>query len=47
MNDPIIESSNDLTFAPYNLAYPYLDEHLQKVGFDINTNKWELIFDFT
>jgi len=26
-NDPVIESSNNLKFAPFNLAYPMLDEH--------------------
>jgi hypothetical protein len=46
-NDPIIESSANLKFAPYNVAYPCLDEHVKAVGFDISINKWELIFDFT
>jgi protein XRP2 len=26
-NDPIVESSSNLTFAPYNLRYPFLKEH--------------------
>jgi hypothetical protein len=34
LNDPIIESSSNLTFAPYNLAYPLLDQHAATVGFD-------------
>lgn len=34
LNDPIIESSQNLTFAPYNLAYPLLDQQAQSVGFD-------------
>ena len=46
-NDPIIESSSGLKFAPYNVAYPLLDEHVKAVGFDVNVNKWDLIFDFT
>ena len=56
-NDPIIESSSNLKFAPYNVAYPFLDQHAKDVGFDtsmvmfcwfrIGVNKWELIFDFT
>lgn len=46
-NDPIIESSSNLKFAPYNLAYPLLDQHTAAVGFDPNANKWDLIFDFT
>ena len=39
-SDPIIESSNNLTFAPYNLAYPLLGEHVKSAGFDPNQNKW-------
>ena len=57
-NDTIIESSSNLTFAPYNLKYPYLDQHSKAaslVGTFINedgieTNKdnlWDKIFDFT
>ena len=56
-NDPIIESSSNLTFAPYNVAYPLLDEHAKAAGFDtskllyrlknLGVNKWDLIFDFT
>jgi len=26
-NDPIIESSSNLTFGPFNMKYPYLEEH--------------------
>jgi hypothetical protein len=33
-NDPIIESSSNLTFAPYNVAYPLLDQHAKEAGFD-------------
>lgn len=46
-NDPVIESSANLTFAPYNLAYPQLKEHAAKANLDPEVNKWELIFDFT
>ena len=46
-NDPVIESSKNLKFAPYNVAYPLLDQHTVSVGFDVTTNKWDLIFDFT
>ena len=28
-NDPIIESSSDLVFAPYNFKYPYLKNHAE------------------
>ena len=46
LNDPIIESSQNLTFAPYNVAYPGLDKQAAQVGFDTTVNKWDLIFDF-
>ena len=45
--DPIIESSNNLTFAPYNLAYPLLDQHAAASGLNSDENKWDLIYDFT
>ena len=37
-NDPIVESSSDLIFAPYNFKYPQLKEHVDKA---------ELIGEFT
>jgi len=46
-NDPIIESSKNLKFAPYNVGYPLLDQHVAQVNFDVTANKWDLIFDFT
>lgn len=57
-NDPIVESSSNLTFAPYNLKYKYLKEHADLadlVGTFVDddgitqtkVNKWNLIFDFT
>jgi hypothetical protein len=57
-NDPIIESSTNLTFAPYNLRYPFLKEHSESACItgqfidDDNitvtkTNHWNSIFDFT
>ena len=45
--DPIIESSHGLTFAPYNLAYPFLDSQVEAWGMKIEENKWDFIFDFT
>lgn len=41
LNEPIIETSSNLTFAPYNVAYPLLDQHVAAVGFDPSANKWE------
>ena len=46
-NDPIIESSNNLTFYPYNVTYPKLREHATAADLPIAENKWDLIFDFT
>ena len=46
-SDPIIESSNNLVFAPFNVGYPHLDEHVKAAGFDATCNKWDQVFDFT
>ena len=46
-NDPVIESSDNLTFGPFNVAYPLLDEQAKEAGFNTEINKWELIYDFT
>lgn len=43
----MIESSNNLTIGPYNLCYPKLKEHVEKAGFDVTDNRWDLVFDFT
>ena len=40
-NDPVIESSNNLRFGPYNLAYPKLDEHAKAAGLRAEENKWD------
>lgn len=45
--DPVIESSEGLIFAPYNLAYPLQDQHVEAAGLKTEHNKWDLIFDFT
>lgn len=45
--EPVIESSNNLTFAPYNVAYPLQDKHAEATELDVNENKWDMIFDFT
>lgn len=47
MNDPIIESSDNLIFAPYNLSYPHLLEQFKDAELDPQDNRWDLIFDFT
>jgi len=46
-NDPVIEASSGLKFAPYNIAYPKLGEHAKEAGLSTDVNKWELVFDFS
>jgi hypothetical protein len=57
-NDPIVESSNNLTFAPYNFKYPHLKQHVDKAQLigeftdddgviQKKVNKWSQIYDFT
>ena len=46
-NDPVIESSNNLTFYPYDMTYPKLREHALAAELKVDENKWSLIFDFT
>ena len=57
-NDPIIESSSDLTFAPYNFKYGVLKEHVLAANLvgeftdddgvlQKKVNKWNLVHDFT
>lgn len=46
-NEPVIEDAKNVTFAPYNVAYPLLDQHCASVGFEIAVNKWAMVFDFT
>ena len=47
MNDPVIEASSGIRFAPYNLTYNGLAEHAAAAQLDPSVNKWELIFDFS
>tara|TARA_B110000285_G_scaffold196856_1_gene228091 strand:+ start:276 stop:674 length:399 start_codon:yes stop_codon:yes gene_type:complete len=48
-NEPVVESSTNLTFAPYNWQYTKQDEHIQAAGLDkqMEVNRWNLIHDFT
>jgi hypothetical protein len=43
----VIEASNNLTFAPFNVGYPSLAEHCASAALDPQVNKWELVFDFS
>ena len=47
MNDPVIEASSGLKFAPFNITYHGLDKHAELAGLDPDKNKWELLFDFS
>jgi len=47
MNDPVIEASSGLKFAPFNCAWNGLAEQSEKAGLDPEVNKWELVFDFS
>ena len=46
-NNPCIESSENVFFAPYNLAYPLLNQHCASAGLRVAENHWDLIHDFT
>lgn len=45
--EPIIETSEDLKFAPWGAKYPCCSAQFAKVNFDPNHNMWNSIFDFT
>lgn len=47
MNDPVIEASSGLTFAPFNIGYPCLREQALAAKLDLAVNRWELVFDFS
>lgn len=42
----IIEDCNSVAFAPYNLSYPNLHEHLSNSGLNLKVNNWDKIDDF-
>lgn len=44
--DPVIETSTDLIFRPFNGAYRGLQEHFAKARLDPRDNHWRQIFDF-
>jgi hypothetical protein len=46
-NDPVIEASTGLRFAPFNIGYPHLREQAEKAQLNPSVNKWELVFDFS
>lgn len=57
-NEPIVESSSNITFAPYNFKYPLLEEHSKLANLQgeykdddgkvcKKFNRWNEIHDFT
>lgn len=42
-SEPVLNSSNQVTFAPYNLAYPYLRSHFDKAQLDPRKNLWSRV----
>lgn len=46
-SDPVIESSEDLAFAPWAASYPGCSKHFEMLKFDPQKNHWNAIFDFT
>lgn len=45
--EPIIETSQELAFAPWAAYYPQCSSHFSKLGFNPNRNLWNAVFDFT
>ena len=57
-NDPVIESSSGVAFAPYSFKYPHLRQHAEAAeligeykdeegNMQKRVNKWNCVFDFT
>lgn len=42
-SEPVLESSSQITFAPYNLAYPYLHSHFDRAQLDPRKNLWSRV----
>lgn len=45
--EPIIETSQDLSFAPWTARYPGCSEQFATAKFDSERNLWNAIFDFS
>jgi len=45
--EPIIESSEDLAFAPWSARYPGCAAQFEKANFDPQKNFWNAVFDFS
>ena len=44
--EPIIETSNNMVFRPFNGAYADLLKHMEKANLDPTKNLWFAIYDF-
>ena len=44
---PIIESSSNLRFHPFDIAYPHLTQQFVSAKLDPNVNHWDVIYDFS
>jgi len=45
--EPIIEASEDLSFAPWCASYPGCSKHFEMFNFNPKKNLWNNLFDFT
>ena len=45
-NEPVIEASSGVRFAPFNIGYPGLKENAEAASLTTQ-NLWELVFDFS
>jgi hypothetical protein len=45
--EPIIETSDNLFFAPWTAKYPQCKAQFEQAGFDLQQNLWNAIFDFS
>ncbi|OQS02296.1 hypothetical protein THRCLA_05318 [Thraustotheca clavata] len=46
LTDPIIETSNQMIFAPFNGAYHGLRQHFTNAGLEPENNHWAQVYDF-
>eukprot|EP00742_Colponemidia_sp_Colp-10_P004634 GILJ01004945.1.p2 GENE.GILJ01004945.1~~GILJ01004945.1.p2 ORF type:complete len:311 (-),score=61.25 GILJ01004945.1:101-1033(-) len=46
-SDPIIESSSEMKFGPFNGAYPGLDEHFKAANLNPADNHYSAVYNFT
>ncbi|CAE7335756.1 rp2, partial [Symbiodinium sp. CCMP2592] len=45
--EPVIETSEDMAFAPWSASYPMAQEHFARFKFEPARNLWNAIFDFS